>query len=174
MNLELIAMRWLRFEKRCMLVMTERSPRVWSCGRPDVIGVTCARYVIEVEVKRSLSDFRADGRKRHRIVREHYLERMPKLFYYMVPVALRDAVLAELPEWAGLLTPPSGRYWIDVVRESPTNKASKRFTVKECVQMAHLLSNNAISAHERAENFKSNWEQGYHPYAPLWAMDYQI
>lgn len=57
MSLELAAARWLRFEKRCMAVLFERTPRAWSCGLPDALGITCSRHMIEIEIKRTLSDF---------------------------------------------------------------------------------------------------------------------
>lgn len=85
-NLELLAMRWLRWEKRCIIVLTERSPRAQSCGEPDVLGITKDRYMYEIEVKRTISDFRADSDKPSRKFRDDgwRAPKLPKQFYYLV------------------------------------------------------------------------------------------
>lgn len=173
MNLELMAMRWLRWEKRCPIVLTERTPREWAHGRPDILGITCSRYLVEVEIKRTLSDFRADGQKASRQRRHHFQKLVPKFFYYLVPSNLVDRVRPELPPWAGLMRGPvdGEAQSIYVVLKSPTNHDSQRLSLKECVRVAYLVSNEAISARESLESTQSNFRYGHVPY---WGLDYEI
>lgn len=166
-----MAMRWLRWKKNCVLVLTERSTREWACGRPDVLGITCARYMIEVEVKRTIQDFRADSKKRCRTTRHLYPEYSPKLFYYAVPPEL-VSLETELPAWAGLLSVPERRSWgLEVIRAAPVNQESRKLTVKECLRIAHLMSNEIISAHEHTESIICNWRAGHEPF---WGQDFEI
>lgn len=172
MNLELMAMRWLRFEKRCALILCERSPRAWSCGKPDVLGVTDARYLYEIEVKRSLSDFRADAKKTCRVNRHIHIEKQPKQFYYLMPAAIAEKAQVEIPNWAGLMAPGSRFYGaLEVLKPAPVNKESRRLSLKECVHIAKLLSNFAITARESTESVMSQWRYGHEPY---WKLDYEI
>lgn len=148
-------MRWLRFEKRCALILCERSPRAWSCGEPDVLGVTDARYLYEIEVKRTLSDFRADAKKFCRANRQMYISKQPKQFYYLMPPKVAAKAEVSIPHWAGLMVPNEHRCTeIKVIKQAPTNTESKRLSLKECVHMAKLLSNFAISACESTEEYR--------------------
>jgi hypothetical protein len=172
MNLELMAMRWLRFEKRCALILCERSPRSWLCGEPDVLGVTDARYLYEIEVKRTLSDFKADGKKRCRANRQMYIDKQPKQFYYLMPARVATKAEASVPHWAGLMVPHDHhRHGLKIVKQAPTTSETKRLTIKECVRMAKLLSNFAISACESTESVVSQWRHGHEPF---WKLDYEI
>lgn len=171
MNLELMAMRWLRFEQKCMIVIMGRTPRE-ICGLPDVLGVNCNRFATEVEIKRSMADFRADGKKRCRTNRDYYIQKMPKHFYYLVPKALSEKVLAELPSWAGLLTVAErgGFRPIRVIQPSPVNKQSERYTIKECVRLAQKMGNQIISSEESRESIIAYTR----PYEPYWQEDYSV
>lgn len=162
-------MRWLRFEQRCMIVICGRTPRE-ICGLPDVLGVKCSRYATEIEIKRTFSDFRADARKHCRVNREHYKNRMPKQFYYFVPGALYQRVLAELPPWAGLMTVNDG-VSVEVVRTAPVNNDSQRYSVRECVKLAEKLCNQIVSSEEARESVTSQFRWGHEPY---WKPDFEI
>ena len=151
MTLELQSMRWLRWERRCPIVLSERSPREWPCGRPDVLGVSASRHLIEVEIKRSVTDFRADQQKPCRRARAGFKDKAPREFYYLVPVELVDKVRPLLPPWAGLL---AGNGCIHQVFKSPTNHDATRLTVRECIRLVYLVSNEAISAWEACERTK--------------------
>lgn len=169
MNLELMAMRWLRFEKKCMIVIRERTPRI-CMGEPDVLGVTCNRYLTEIEIKRTVADFRCDQKKRHRINRCIWLQHSPKLIYYLVAEDLKDRVRNILPEWAGLLyATERGRIFVE--RSAPVNHDSKRLSIKECVRLAHLMANHLLSAEESCESIITRWRCDHEPY---WQVDYEI
>jgi hypothetical protein len=146
MDLETRAFHWLRFEKQCPIVLFERSPRIhW--GRPDVLGVSKDRFLMEIEVKRSMSDFRANREKIHVANRNHILKRWPRLYWFLVPRGLVDKVTPELPDYAGLLTEPSclTTFDIELVRKAKPNPDSKRLSIKETVRMVELQSNQMWS-----------------------------
>lgn len=171
MNLELMAMRWLRFEKRCRLAMFERSPRQAWCGQPDVLGVTDRRYLYEIEIKRSLSDFKANQRKPFHRLRtigpsEFHDAKYPKMFWFLVPFELVDKVKPILPSWAGLLRGPTDGeiQTIWSVVKAPANNKSVPLTTKECVYLSQQMSNQILSLVENLANWRGakfhNWRYG--------------
>lgn len=155
MTLELRAFAWLRFIRRCPFALFERTPKPTGNSRPDVIGVTAARFLIEVEVKRSMADFRANQAKPHVKHRDFMLKRWPKQFYYIVPEKLSLTVLTELPEYAGLLVEGT-RDYVRVVRDAPMNPATRKLSVKECVRLAHLQSNQIFSAESSVVEWRNH------------------
>ncbi len=163
MNLELGAILWLVNTKRCIAVARELSPRTSYCGEPDAFGVTAARYSIEVEIKRSISDFYADKAKRSRRNREYYPQWFPKYFYYLVPDEIADRCKPSLPEWSGLLKMGD---WgvISTVVESPRNKHAQRLSVKECVRMAQQMSLYSTRIESKMDGNFTAWKNGCEPY----------
>lgn len=149
-DLEYHAARWLKWEKDCALVMLERSPRPMA-GQPDVFGVTRARYALEIEVKRSVSDFRANAKKYHILnrcstvpeVAARFAARAPKQFWFLVPPKLVSKIEGEVPDYAGLLTLTGVQ--IQVVKKSPSNNLSERLSLKECAKLMNCAGNMIIS-----------------------------
>lgn len=173
MNLELMAMRWLRFERRHVIVIKERSPRAWPCGRPDILGITTARHLTEIEIKRTVADFKADAVKPTRRSREFYLSKMPKLFYYLVPISIADKVAPLVPAWAGLLKAGENGV-VYVVKEAPRNEHSKRLTVKECARLVLMVSNQIISTETSRESLVGGFRYGHEPYWQCLQDTYEI
>lgn len=140
LNLELYAASWLVNMRNCMIVLREMCPRpAGLVGEPDVFGVTRARFCHEIEIKRSLADFHADKTKHCRRNRDFYPTCMTKYFWFCVPEELADKVNGALPPYAGLLA-CDDRGCVRVRVESPINKASKKLSIKECVQLGHQVS----------------------------------
>jgi len=174
-NLELMAMRWLRYEKRLPIVVRERSPRYFYCGQPDVLGVSESRYMTEVEIKRSRSDFYADFQKRSRRNREVMLKFFPKQFYYLVPENIAATVEAVLPDWAGLLVAgEDGWYGAKVIRVAPVNKLSQRLTLNECVRLAHQMGNYVLSTEISLDQYMCRFRDGGEPLAWPGVIDFSI
>lgn len=146
MNLELAAMRWLWLEKNCHYVLEQRSPR-YHLGEPDVLGVTAGRFLIEIEIKRSVSDFKADASKHHRSesYRRQYSEFQPKQIYYLVPEKLVAKVLPLVPEWAGLMKLEGAGCRVFVEKVAPNNDESKNLSIKDCVKLARCMTNHMMS-----------------------------
>jgi len=162
-ELEYMAMHWLRYEKRCSVVITGRSPRC-DHGLPDVLGITQNRYLLEIEIKRSLSDFRANGRKPFIAERDAMFklegevsnEKWPRNFWYLVPHELADKIKPLLPPWAGLLRGPTEGEVQSVwsVVTAPQNKASKPLDQQEFERLAHCMSNQIWSLTDSVRKLK--------------------
>ena len=155
MSIEASVAAWLRFERRCKIVLCERTPREWRCGRPDVLGITKDRYTIEVEIKRSVSDFRANARKRisEQYWRDTHAKALPKQFYFAMPSELAAKVLSEVPTWAGMLT--NGGRGIISLKPAEINRQSVRLSIKEMCHVAYLQSNQVYSQMQALANFRS-------------------
>lgn len=144
MTLEARAFAWLRFEKRCKVVLWQRSPR--QCGIPDVIGVTKDRYLVEIEIKRTIADFRANADKCHVRLRDFHLRSWPRLFWFAVPRNLVEKASKELPPYAGLLTADQfDAGFLELVKRPTANAQSRRLSIKEAVRCVELQSNQLWS-----------------------------
>lgn len=167
-----MAMHFLRFEKRCRVALFGRSPRPGH-GLPDVLGITSDRFILEIEVKRSYSDFRANEKKAHirarssdfELVQERFAPRWPKQFWYLVPPEIVKKVEPWVPDYAGLMRGPGKNevQQVYVVKHSPTNKASLRLTTKEMVELGHCMANQIISDAHTIERLRANLEP-FEPY----------
>ena len=164
MNLKHYAAHWLKWEKNCPLVMFERSPRTWHAGQPDVIGITKSRHMLEIEIKISMSDFRANARKRHiemrnnpdPVIAEKYLRMAPKQFWFMVPRKMLDSALREVPDYAGLMTPNDCGNKIEIIKPSPSNAKSERLSLKECSMLMRNAGNQIMSMMMEGQWRKTN------------------
>ena len=105
-------------------------------GEMDLCVVTQARYLWEVEVKLSLSDWRADEKKsKWKDKDRQYVSR----FYYAVPSNLLDKIPEFVSEETGILEIYWHDYWgyrITIHRQS-THKRGTKITER---QKARLLS----------------------------------
>lgn len=105
----ILAYHWLRYEMGCYMVTFERHPFAYHL-RPDVLGMNKRRLLIEVEVKISLSDMKADLEKRHRqaatMVSEFRRQTpaVPSYLYYMVSPHLVGDALEVLPPHVGVIS----------------------------------------------------------------------
>jgi hypothetical protein len=148
LTLEAAAVEWLRYDRRCLLVCLERSP-VRGNYRPDIFAVCQHRNTIEIECKRTLADFKADGGKRITAWRESGILNV-RQFYYLVPPAIAGAVKPLLPKWAGLLTlgAPGVAYTklprITVECGAPVNKLARRLSVFE---MGRMVKHQTATLH---------------------------
>lgn len=113
-KLRAAAVMWLRYERQCPVVCMERG--IGSCV-PDVVGVTPKRFMVEIEIKQSMADFRNNSKKWGMQVRagecESYSgwdwlsETLPQQFYFLVPAKLMEKAKAELPTGFGLMAFPA-------------------------------------------------------------------
>lgn len=169
-DIELAAASWLRFERRCLLVMFERAEGgVYSFSRPDVIAVTKERHYIEVEIKRTLSDFRANAEKHHVKHRPMFIDQWPRLFYFAVPEKLYASVLPECPAYAGLLV--LAGHEVKVAKRGVVNKAAKPLTIRKLASLVAQQSNNIIAETQRVERLKDTLRNRN---GDTWEADYVI
>lgn len=157
MTLEYAAARFLKWEKNCSLVLWERSPRAFHCGEPDVLGITNSRYMMEIEIKRSASDFRQNARKRHLVnrfgehehIRQLYNCKAPSQFWFLMPRKLALQLEPEIPDWAGLMMPKEDYPFIlSVIKPARRNEAAEKLTVKECSRLLRLAGNQILALME--------------------------
>lgn len=171
MKLELMALRWLRFDKRCRVALFERSPRqAWS-GEPDVLGVNDRRYLFEIEIKRSVQDFRANKRKQFHQMRDAGVSspKYPRYFWFLVPPQIVEAVTPIVPKWAGLLCGPGDDdvQCLHSVIPAPANPESEPLTTKECVRLAQMMANQIWSFASTLASWEGHRYEG-------WISDYSI
>ena len=153
LNLEGLAFHWLLRDRRCWTVLWERHPAAHY--RPDVLGITRGRLLIEIECKRTLADFHADGLKTHIANRNRgYHSQEPWKFFYLAEASLATEIQPLLPTWAGLLSATSGGVIIE--REAPALRA-KRLSVWQCVRVAHMLANQMASLAWNLDPDRMNW-----------------
>jgi hypothetical protein len=93
---------YFRYAKGCPLVTLEYWHQRDACVQPDVLVLDKKKRLIEIEVKISLSDFKADAKKQIWEFRNLGM-RWPWKFYYAVPISLAEKVRPILPEGVGLL-----------------------------------------------------------------------
>jgi hypothetical protein len=102
-HLRAIAAEYLRYKRHCPIVAFERSH--WpGTARPDVLGITKKQHIIEIEIKCSYSDFRANSKKRGQELRERCGLYLPHYYYFLVPPELVERIKPELSDNAGLMS----------------------------------------------------------------------
>lgn len=100
----------------------------------DLVIVRPSGYAVEVEIKVSASDIRADLKKRH-----HHESRYFRELWFAVPLAL--AGHPDIPERAGIYAVTIdtwGCYRVKAVRRGHRNPLAKRRTTEDLLRVAHL------------------------------------
>lgn len=162
-TIEQFVMRWLRYERRCVMLLNERHPR-WSqyamVTRPDCIGVTDKRQVIEVEVKRTVQDFLANRDKKAMRWGLQFSKAFPYQFYFAVPWKLVSQVEPFVPEWAGLMHAPNAQQVpeIVIVKRAPVNKAAVKMTLRDCVHASAMMTNQIVAQFDKIQKLKDEIE----------------
>lgn len=144
-----MAFNWLRYEQGCHLITFERTP-LETEARPDVLGMTRNRQLIEIEIKVDLADLRRDSSKEHRRQAAYDIQRRnpstPNYVYYMVPEEMVGVALEELPAHYGVISPNhaikhghTGMPTIALHRFAVQLHA-RRLTMREVVSMAKCMS----------------------------------
>lgn len=135
------ALAWLKNNRKCSVLAIERSPWDDVRYRPDVIGVSPGRKCIEIEIKRSLADFKQDTRKsvwRHRY---NFKTAWPDQFYFFTPPTLVQRVLPLLPAGLGLLTWNEPGVFVEnvreifVVRPAAKQASARKLTIDQYIRM---------------------------------------
>lgn len=144
---------YLRYDHGCYLLAWERGPWESYGHRPDLLGVERGRRVIEIEIKRTLADFKNDANKKIWLMRERtkFNRATPFKFYYMVPPDLVEKVIDIVPAGRGLLTlgtkeSRGGNAEVIVVSPAKVNRKATLLTLKEMFTMARDQSGTLVSA----------------------------
>lgn len=136
-----------RYQRQYHFVALEGNCQLQSFndyGQADVLAVTPDRYLIEVEVKTSIADFRKDGRKlKHKAFRDGSDRYPTKYFYFAVPRVLANQVSLlcdQLYPYAGVLG-TDGHGWADVnYYRTARRLAGQRLTFKQILYMVRAQS----------------------------------
>lgn len=106
----------------------------------DLLVVRKSGIAIEIEIKISLQDFKADFKKQH-----HHQERLNRIteFYYAMPETLYEKCKDLIPPEAGILTCNRGSWegakvYVKKVRRSIRIKNAKKLTTEEQFKVAQL------------------------------------
>ncbi len=119
-----VAAYW-RYIRQYPLVALEANCRLEAFsdgGQADILAVTKDRYLIEVEVKLNIADFRRDKQKmKHRSFRDNLVSYPTRLFYFAVPKELANKVKLlcdQLYPYAGVIGSNGlGEYEVEIYRE---------------------------------------------------------
>ncbi len=108
----------------------------WGMGlhyEADVVVLRASDYAIEVEIKVSASDIKADLKKHHTHDSELFCE-----LWFAVPLSLSQH--PDIPERAGILSIIGERNRVSVVRKPQRNKLGVKWTTKQRLKLLHLAS----------------------------------
>lgn len=150
-ELEEAAVRWLLLDRKCVAAYTERHPTGY--WKPDAIGVLSSRRIIEIEIKRTVSDFRQDRLKINVMQWRAGADWRPYQFYYMLPIEI-ISVLPEVPEFAGVIQ-VRGRYQIEVIKRAPVNNKANKIKLKSVAKAIRQQSLQVMSLMGDACNMRS-------------------
>jgi hypothetical protein len=104
----------------------------------DLFIIKQSMYAIEVEIKRSISDLKADFKKKHGHVDPQ--NRIHEL-YYAVPIELYDVAVTLIPEDAGIIASTrmkSGILRSSIVKKPKRIKGARKLTTEEQYKVARL------------------------------------
>ena len=158
-------------ERRCVLLVDRCS---WTGSECDVLAVTSNLRVIDVEIKVSRSDLKADARK-DKWWQQHpwaYCQERPApvalqwphrvwKHYFAVPAAIWTADLLDaLPSPAcGVVTlsepEPSGHVYVKCVRRALPNPAADRLTAEQVMAVARLANLRMWEAYAQRDAVRS-------------------
>ena len=150
--MESAAIYWLRFQRRALVILVERWPLLY-CARPDVFAVTKKRESIEIEIKRTVSDFRANANKHHIVFRDTMLHKLPHFTYFLVPDTIVEKVNLELPPWAGLMVSQVDGYNMEVKTRAPRNVGAKKLSLNQVCRLGLLMGSQLYTHWPKGPRF---------------------
>ena len=156
-----IAAYW-RYQRQCPMVAFESYSKLdWGGGeQADVLAVNKGRYLIETEVKVSLSDLRKDKNKpRHRYFRDVRGIYPTAYFYFAVPkeMANQAALLCDtLYPYAGVLGCPNGTNETAVeIYRNPRRLEGGKLSFKQILYMTRAQTATLCRLARKVEELKS-------------------
>jgi hypothetical protein len=120
-DIELALVRYYDFRRN--FIIPNVSFGLWFSHEIDLLIVSQSRYAVEIEIKISLSDLKAEKKKYH-----NHESRKIRQFFFAVPEKLQDRALGLIPERAGLFavkTDHDGTLYAYIVKPAKINDARK-------------------------------------------------
>lgn len=132
-HIELAVARYLDYRKNLIV------PNIfWGLNfnyEIDLLVLTENNYAWEIEIKTSISDLKADFKKRH----QHDSPRIKRL-YFAIPSTIKDKATELIPDRAGLLIINDDplNLWTKLEKTPKTNKQATPFTSQERLKLSEL------------------------------------
>lgn len=103
----------------------------------DIFAISSSNYGKEVEIKISVSDFRADFKKSH-----HHESKYVKEFYYAFPIEIYEKVKDEVPLHAGVIICERNKYsvYAKIIKKAKINTKAIKLTDKDMITIGRLAS----------------------------------
>lgn len=145
---------YLRYDLQCPIVTFERGLKEYHGynSAPDLFAINKRRMPIEVEIKVSFSDFKANFKKRIFYLQRQGYVRKPFEFYFLVPPHLVERVKTyEGITWEGVLTtgtrinPYTGLLDIATALPCKTHKKAKKLDLKQLITMVRNQSGSLVT-----------------------------
>jgi len=134
-RLEQVGINFLLYDKRCDIISMERGLHD-GLGRPDILGVTRDRKLIEIEIKVSKSDFNANFDKKIIRLYKNSPKYAPHFFYFLVPAELAPQIKDYYDERHinyGIIIPAT--FGVESVKKAKLNKDATKLSTKDMIQM---------------------------------------
>jgi hypothetical protein len=131
----------------------------FNCHECDLFIIKKSGFAVEIEIKRSINDLKADFKKKH----NHKDNRIKEL-YYCVPEDIYDKCVNLIPINAGIIVvnKDGNGFWANIKRKAETRLNSRKLTADEQLSVARLgtmriwsLKRNVISLSWRS-NIRRN------------------
>lgn len=143
-DIELALVRYYDFRRN--FIIPNVSFGLWFSHEIDLLVVSEARYAIEIEIKISLSDLRAEKKKYH----NHESQKI-RQFFFAVPEKLQDRALGLIPERAGLFVIRTQKYGDNeavIVKQAKINP-SRKLNDEEYLKLGKLAAMRIWSLKKR-------------------------
>ena len=115
----------------------------------DMLVISSSGYATEIEIKVSLSDLKADQKKKH----THYSQRI-KYFYFAVPEGLQKKALELIPDRAGLIVVREKSKFRQprtfIAKTAEVNKCAQKLTESDLIKLGKLAAMRIWSLKEHA------------------------
>lgn len=103
----------------------------------DIFAITSSFYGKEVEIKVSVSDFRADFKKSH-----HHESKYVKEFYYAFPIEIYEKIKDEVPLHAGVIICERNKSRVSakIIKKAKINTKAIKLNDKDMITIGRLAS----------------------------------
>ena len=110
----------------------------------DLFVLKSSGYAVEVEIKISVSDFRADFKKGH-----HHESRFIREFFYAMPIEIYNMVKDEIPVHAGVITcernKTTGVVFSHLKKSAKANTKSIKLSTEDKLKIGRLAAMRIFS-----------------------------
>jgi hypothetical protein len=104
----------------------------------DLVVLSKAGWLDEIEIKVSVSDFKRDAKKwKHRLAEVNGKPELVRGFYYAMPEPVYEKVRSSIPEGVGVILVVN-TLWAKKHREAVPNASARKLTDDEAAQLLRL------------------------------------